>query len=105
MIITDLSRSVSNDQISFEYQSNVVYIIISPSVGFRSCTLNIWSVISDRLNHDFVLNFGCLNTLAPWLKNLELFLFLLFLLVCSGSVVVTTYDFESSCPGSNPEWG
>ena len=25
--------------------------------------------------------------------------------VCSGSVVVTAYDFESSRPGSNPEWG
>ena len=24
---------------------------------------------------------------------------------CSGSVVVTAYDFESGCPGSNPEWG
>ena len=24
---------------------------------------------------------------------------------CSGSVVVTTYDFESGWPGSNPEWG
>ena len=26
-------------------------------------------------------------------------------LVCSSSVVVTAYDFESGCPGSNPEWG
>ena len=25
--------------------------------------------------------------------------------MCSGSVVVTAYDFESSHPGSNPEWG
>ena len=25
--------------------------------------------------------------------------------VCSGSVVVTAYDFESGHPGSNPEWG
>ena len=25
--------------------------------------------------------------------------------MCSGSVVVTAYDFESSRPGSNPEWG
>ena len=25
--------------------------------------------------------------------------------VCSGSVVVTAYDSESGCPGSNPEWG
>ena len=25
--------------------------------------------------------------------------------VCSGSVVVTAYDFESSRPGSSPEWG
>ena len=25
--------------------------------------------------------------------------------VCSGSVVVTSYDFESGRPGSNPEWG
>ena len=25
--------------------------------------------------------------------------------VCSRSVVVTTYDFESGRPGSNPEWG
>ena len=25
--------------------------------------------------------------------------------VCSGSVVVTAYDFESTRPGSNPEWG
>ena len=25
--------------------------------------------------------------------------------VCSGSVVVTSYDFESGHPGSNPEWG
>ena len=24
---------------------------------------------------------------------------------CSGSVVVTTYDFESGGPGSSPEWG
>ena len=24
--------------------------------------------------------------------------------VCSGSVVVTAYDFESARPGSNPEW-
>ena len=24
---------------------------------------------------------------------------------CSGSAVVTAYDSESSCPGSNPEWG
>ena len=24
--------------------------------------------------------------------------------VCSGSVVVTAYDFESGCPGLNPEW-
>ena len=27
------------------------------------------------------------------------------MLVCSGSVVVTTYDSESGRPGSNPEWG
>ena len=25
--------------------------------------------------------------------------------VCSGSVVVIAYDFESGCTGSNPEWG
>ena len=25
--------------------------------------------------------------------------------MCSGSVVVIAYDFESGCPGSNPEWG
>ena len=25
--------------------------------------------------------------------------------VCSGCVVVTAYDLESGCPGSNPEWG
>ena len=25
--------------------------------------------------------------------------------MCSGSVVVTAYDLESGCPGSNPEWG
>ena len=25
--------------------------------------------------------------------------------MCSGSVVVTAYDFESDCPGSSPEWG
>ena len=25
--------------------------------------------------------------------------------VCSGSVVVTAYDSESGCPGSNPERG
>ena len=25
--------------------------------------------------------------------------------VCSGSVVVTAYDFESGRPGSSPEWG
>ena len=24
--------------------------------------------------------------------------------VCSGSVVVAAYDFESGRPGSNPEW-
>ena len=29
----------------------------------------------------------------------------LFVFVCSGSVVVTAYDFESDRPGSNPEWG
>ena len=23
---------------------------------------------------------------------------------CSGSIVVTTYDFESGYPGLNPEW-
>ena len=27
------------------------------------------------------------------------------LIVCSGSVVVTAYDFESGRPGSNPDWG
>ena len=27
------------------------------------------------------------------------------LIVCSGSVVVIAYDFESDRPGSNPEWG
>ena len=26
-------------------------------------------------------------------------------IVCSGSVVVTAYYFESGCPGSSPEWG
>ena len=26
-------------------------------------------------------------------------------LACSGSVVVTAYDFEPGHPGSNPEWG
>ena len=25
--------------------------------------------------------------------------------MCSGSAVVTAYDFESFCPGLNPEWG
>ena len=25
--------------------------------------------------------------------------------VCNGSVVVTAYDSESGCPGSNREWG
>ena len=25
--------------------------------------------------------------------------------VCSGSLVVTAFDFESDRPGSNPEWG
>ena len=25
--------------------------------------------------------------------------------MCSGSVVVTAYDSEFGCPGSNPEWG
>ena len=25
--------------------------------------------------------------------------------MCSSSVVVTDYDFESDRPGSNPEWG
>ena len=25
--------------------------------------------------------------------------------MCSGSVVVTAYNFESAHPGSNPEWG
>ena len=25
--------------------------------------------------------------------------------VCSGSIVVTAYDFESGRPGSNPKWG
>ena len=29
----------------------------------------------------------------------------IIILVCSGSVVVTAYDFESGRPGSNPEWG
>ena len=28
-----------------------------------------------------------------------------YVYVCSGSVVVTAYDFESGRPGSNPEWG
>ena len=32
-------------------------------------------------------------------------LHLVTILVCSGSVVVTAYDFESGRPGSNPEWG
>ena len=26
-------------------------------------------------------------------------------IVCSGSLVVTAYDFESGRPGSSPEWG
>ena len=30
---------------------------------------------------------------------------LIYLSVCSGSVVVTAYDFESGGPGSSPEWG
>ena len=25
--------------------------------------------------------------------------------MCSGSVVVIAYDFDSGCPSSNPEWG
>ena len=25
--------------------------------------------------------------------------------MCSGSVVITAYDFESARPGSYPEWG
>ena len=25
--------------------------------------------------------------------------------MCSGSVVVTAYDYESGRPGSDPEWG
>ena len=28
-----------------------------------------------------------------------------FRFVCSGSVVVTAYDFESGGPGLNPKWG
>ena len=28
-----------------------------------------------------------------------------YIFVCSGSVVVTAYDFEFGRPGSNPEWG
>ena len=35
----------------------------------------------------------------------EIFLIIGTFAVCSGSVVVTAYDFESACPGSNPEWG
>ena len=30
---------------------------------------------------------------------------ILIIFVCSGSVVVTAFDFESGRPGSNPEWG
>ena len=26
-------------------------------------------------------------------------------IVCSGSALVTAYDFQSGRPGSNPEWG
>ena len=29
----------------------------------------------------------------------------MYIYVCSGSVVVTTYDFESGHPGLSPEWG
>ena len=50
------------------------------------------------------------------IRTIDLFLFHAMLLfarilldtttiVCSGSVVVTAYDFESGRPGSNPEWG
>ena len=28
-----------------------------------------------------------------------------YYIVCSGSVVVTAYDFESGRPGLSPEWG
>ena len=31
--------------------------------------------------------------------------YILLISLCSGSVVVTAYDFESGRPGSNPEWG
>ena len=30
---------------------------------------------------------------------------IMMIMVCSGSVVVTTHDSESGCLGSNPEWG
>ena len=39
---------------------------------------------------------GCKFGDDPWVSNIS---------VCSGSVVVTAYDFESGRPGSNPEWG
>ena len=44
-----------------------------------------------------------------WLQLLQFYLPFIYTVsspsVCSGSVVVTAYDFESGNPGSNPEWG
>ena len=45
--------------------------------------------------------FRVVGEFDPWLNNDFLFISS----VCSGSVVVTAYDFESGRPGSNPEWG
>ena len=45
--------------------------------------------------------FRVVGEFDPWFNNDFLFISS----VCSGSVVVTAYDFESGCPGSNPEWG
>ena len=43
--------------------------------------------------------------MANYGKDLMVLVRIEYTTVCSGSVVVTAYDFESGRPGSNPEWG
>ena len=47
----------------------------------------------------------CLNEEKIKLNNSQLDDSVYIYFLCSGSVVVTAYDFESNHPGSNPEWG
>ena len=48
---------------------------------------------------------GNAETLYLWYIVMWVIKLLPYYHVCSGSVVVTAYDFESARPGSNPEWG